>query len=78
MMTDFEKQVLQDLTELKAQMRQLLGNGQPGRLQLLEQRVQQHEEFVHRASGVGAVFGLLLTIANVLINYFHWKPGVAL
>ena len=38
-MTDFEGQVLQQLSVLKMQMEQLLGNGQPGRLRELELRV---------------------------------------
>jgi hypothetical protein len=37
-MTDFECQVLQELSVLKVQMEQLLGNGQPGRLHRLEGR----------------------------------------
>jgi len=31
-MTDFESQVLQELSVLKTQMQQLMGIGQPGRL----------------------------------------------
>ena len=38
-MTDFEKQVLADLAALKTEMHLLLGNGQPGRLREVEQRV---------------------------------------
>jgi hypothetical protein len=71
--SDFEAQVLADLAELKTQMRALLGNGQPGRLRLLEQRVDASERFIQRAGGIGAVLATALTIANVLINYLRWK-----
>ena len=35
-MTDFEAQVLADLSVLKSQMRQVMGIGEPGRLNQLE------------------------------------------
>ena len=40
-MTDveFKQQVLQDLAVLKSDMYKLVGNGQPGRIKLLEDRV---------------------------------------
>ena len=57
-MTEFEGQVLADLSVLKNQMNQLLGIGQPGRLTQLEERVEQHERSVQRIKGlVGAVGG---------------------
>lgn len=69
-MTDFEGQVLQELSVLKAQMQQLLGIGQPGRLQHLEARVDSHERAVQRLRGIGAAFGGLLTIVHFAIAYF--------
>ena len=69
-MTDFEGQVLQELSVLKAQMQQLLGIGQPGRLHQLEARVDSHERAVQRLKGLGAAFGGLLTIAHLAIAYF--------
>lgn len=70
-MTEFEKQVLEDLTELKTEMRLLVGNGQPGRLQRLEQRVERHEKFVQRAGGVGAALAALLTLIHLAIDYLR-------
>jgi hypothetical protein len=67
-MTDFETQVLADLSVLKSQMRSLLGNGQPGRLHELEQRVERHEAVVQRAKGMGAVGGLLLTLMHFAVD----------
>ena len=50
-MTEFEGQVLADLSVLKSQMRQLFGVGQPGRLTQLEERVERHERSVQRMKG---------------------------
>jgi len=65
-MTDFESQVLQELSVLKVQM---LGIGQPGRLRQLEGRVEEHERSVQRLKGAGVVFGGLLTTLHVIIGY---------
>jgi hypothetical protein len=70
-MTDFETQVLADLSVLKSQMRSLLGNGQPGRLHALEARVERHEGVVQRAKGMGAVGGLLLTLVHFGIDFLR-------
>ncbi len=70
-MNDFEKQVLEDLTMLKTEMRLLVGNGHPGRLQQLEERVQRHELFVQRAGGVGVALAALLTLIHLAIDYLR-------
>ena len=69
-MTDFESQVLADLSVLKTQMKEIVGNGQPGRLAQLETRMQAHEGTVQRLKGIAAAFGGLLTFAHVAIDYF--------
>jgi len=69
-MTDFEGQVLADLNVLKSQMRELLGNGQPGRISQLEGRMHEHEKIVQRLKGMAAAFGALLTIAHLAIDLF--------
>jgi hypothetical protein len=69
-MTDFESQVLQELSVLKAQMQHLMGIGQPGRLHQLEARVESHEQAVQRLKGLGAAFGGLLTMLHLAIAYF--------
>ncbi|MGH9578184.1 MAG: hypothetical protein ACRD3R_12170 [Terriglobales bacterium] len=68
-MTDFQRQVLADLATLKAQMRTLLGNGQPGRLREIEARVEKHEALVNRVSGIGALVAALLTLLHLGIEY---------
>lgn len=72
-MNDYERQVLEDLSVLKAQMQQLLGIGQPGRLNLLEERVDRHEKSVQRIKGLAGAFGGLLTLAHVMIAWFGGK-----
>jgi hypothetical protein len=70
-MTEFEAQVLADLSVLKNQMNTLLGIGQPGRLTQLEERVERHERSVQRVKGfVGAMSGVL-TIFHLAIDYFR-------
>jgi hypothetical protein len=68
-MTDFETQVLSELSVLQSQMRELLGIGQPGRLHRLECRVESHERSVQRLKGIGGAFGALLTLMHVAIAW---------
>jgi len=72
-MTDFESQVLQELSVLKSQMRQLMGIGQPGRLNQLEARVDSHEQSVQRLKGLGVAFGGLLTLVHLVLAYLSYK-----
>jgi hypothetical protein len=67
-MTDFEGQVLADLSVLKSQMKQVMGIGQIGRLGQLEDRMQDHEKAVQRMKGVMGAFGGLLTVVHVAID----------
>jgi hypothetical protein len=70
-MTEFEGQVLADLSVLKNQMNQLMGIGQPGRLIQLEERVERHERSVQRIKGLVGAVGGLLTAFHVAIDYFR-------
>ena len=70
-MTEFEGQVLADLSVLKNQMNHLLGIGQPGRLTQLEERVERHEQSVQRIKGLIGALGGLLTAVHVAIDYFR-------
>ena len=72
-MTDFESQVLAQLSVLKMQMEQLLGNGQPGRLHELEHRVELHERSMQRFKGVGAAVGGLLTLVHLALAWLLEK-----
>ena len=70
-MTEFEGQVLADLSVLKNQINQLLGIGQPGRLTQLEERVEQHERSVQRMKGLVGAVGGVLTALHVAIDYLR-------
>jgi hypothetical protein len=69
-MTDFEGQVLADLSVLKSQMKEVVGNGQPGRLSTLEGRLHEHEKTVQRLKGMAGAFGGMLTFAHLAIDLF--------
>ena len=70
-MTEFEGQVLADLSVLKNQVNQLLGIGQPGRIAQIEERVERHERSVQRIKGVFAAFGGLLTMVHLAMAYLR-------
>ncbi len=69
-MTEFEGQVLADLSVLKSQMSQLMGIGQPGRIIQLEKRVELHEKGMQRMKGMAGAAGGALTIVHLAIDYF--------
>lgn len=70
-MTEFEGQVLSELSVLKSQMQQLIGIGQPGRLVQLEERVERHERSMQRMKGLVSAAGGVLTIFHVALDYFR-------
>jgi hypothetical protein len=69
MMTDFERRVLADLATLKSEMKALIGNGQPGRLRHMEDRVERHEAMVQRSIGIAGLLGVVLTLVHLGIDY---------
>lgn len=72
-MTDFEAQVLADLSVLKNQMTALVGDGNSGRVGSLEQRVTQHEERFQSARGFAMAIGGLLTLVQFLVDFLRRK-----
>ena len=70
-MTEFEAQVLSDLSVLKSQMSHLMGIGQPGRIVQLEKRVEVHERRMQRMKGLAGATGGALTIVHLAIDYFR-------
>ncbi len=68
-MTDFEAQVLADLNVLKSQMQQVMGIGQPGRLNQLEGRVSLTEESIQKIKGVVAAVAMGLTLIQIAISF---------
>jgi hypothetical protein len=68
-MTDFEAQVLADLSVLRSQMKELMGIGQPGRIAQLEGRMHEQEKSVQRMKGLAGAFGGMLTVAHFAIDF---------
>jgi hypothetical protein len=52
-------------------MASLLGDGQPGRLSLLEERVERHELSVQRVKGFAGAFGLLFTLLQLAVEWLR-------
>ena len=70
-MDDFERAVLSDLAALKSQMGSLIGLGQPGRLALLEERIERHEVYLQRTKGLMGALIVLMTVAHILVDYLR-------
>lgn len=70
-MDEFEMTVLSDLAALKSQMASLIGLGQPGRLALMEQRMERHEIYLQRMKGLGGAFIVLMTAAQIVADYLR-------
>jgi hypothetical protein len=67
-MTNFEERVLRDLGELKTHMRWIVGNGNEGKIQELETRIQRHEVALQRTAGLGVAAGVLVTIMHLALE----------
>ncbi len=72
-LTEFEQKVLNDLGELKADMRWLIGNGNQGKMQELEERVDRHEAYLQRFTGVATAVASVLTLFHLAIDVLRWK-----
>ncbi|MBV8674742.1 MAG: hypothetical protein JOZ33_15030 [Acidobacteriaceae bacterium] len=72
-MTDFEAQVLADLSVLKNQMGTLLGDGTSGRVAAIEQRVGLHEQSLQRAKGFALASGALFTVVQFTFELLRRK-----
>jgi hypothetical protein len=72
-MTEFEAQVLADLSVLKNQMAVLLGDGNSGRIAAIEGRVGQHEQSLQRAKGFALAGGALFTLVQFFLELWRRK-----
>ena len=54
--------------ELKTHMRWIVGNGNEGKIQELEARIQKHEGALQRTAGLGLAAGVLLTIVHIALD----------
>ncbi|HLY41122.1 MAG TPA: hypothetical protein VKR52_07895 [Terracidiphilus sp.] len=69
--SEFEAQVLSDLSVLKQQMNELMGDGNGGRIADLEHRMERHEQNWQRAKGFLAAFSVLFAMIEVAIEAWH-------
>jgi hypothetical protein len=65
MMNEFEAQVLSDLSVLKTQITNLMGDGTGGRIADLERRLELHEQNWQRAKGFLAAVSVLFAVIEV-------------
>jgi hypothetical protein len=72
-MTEFEAQVLADLSVLKNQMATILGDGNSGRIASIEGRVGQHEQSLQRAKGFALAGGALFTLVQFFLELWRRK-----
>ena len=72
-MSEFEQKVLSDLAELKAHMRWIVGNGNEGKIQEIEERVQRHEAYLQRFTGIATAVVSLLTLFHIAIDYLRLR-----
>ena len=54
--------------ELKTHMRWIVGNGNEGKIQELETRIQKHEAALQRTAGLGLAAGILLTVVHLALD----------
>jgi len=71
--TEFEQQVLSDLASLKTDMKWLVGNGHQGRFQELEHRVDAHEAYLQRFTGIATAVVSLLTLFHLAIDFLRFR-----
>ena len=74
-MTEFQAQVLADLSVLKNQMKDLVGNGQPGRVADIEARILDHDRAMQRLKGMAAAFAAVLTVAHAGVDLCLGRHG---
>jgi hypothetical protein len=68
MMNEFEAQVLSDLSVLKTQMANLVGDGNGGRICELERRMELHEQHLQRTKGFLAAVSVIFAVIEVAVE----------
>jgi hypothetical protein len=61
------------LDEVKAHMRWLVGNGNEGKIQELEEKVTRHEAFLQRFTGIATAVACLLTVVHFAIDLLKYR-----
>jgi hypothetical protein len=68
MINEFEAQVLSDLSVLKTQITNLMGDGNGGRIAELERRMDRHEQNWQRAKGFLAAVSVVFAVIEVAVQ----------
>ena len=68
MINEFEAQVLSDLSVLKTQITNLMGDGSGGRIADLERRIEPHHLIWQRAKGFLAAVSVVFAVLEVAIE----------
>jgi len=70
---DFQREVLEKLGRLEAKMDMLVGNGQPGRMKLAEDRILSLERNDVRRTVIERLVNAMIAVAiSVAIAHGHW------
>jgi hypothetical protein len=54
-------------------MRWVIGNGNQGKIQEIEERVERHEAYLQRFTGVATAVASILTFFHLAIDYMLYK-----
>lgn len=73
---DFQKEVLEKLGRLEAKMEMLVGSGQPGRMQIAENRIRALEHSEARRSVYDRLVNAAISMAVSLVIAFHERWGI--
>ena len=57
--------------ELKAHMRWVVGSGNQGKIQEMEERLNRHETHLQRLVGVGSALAAAITVMNLIANFLR-------
>lgn len=69
--SDIQNTIASAIEQLKAHMRWIVGNGNEGKLQEIETRLQKHEAALQRMAGVGAAIGAAVTAVHFVFDYLR-------
>lgn len=72
-LTEFEEKVLSDLAELKVNMKWIVGNGNQGKIQEIEERVDKHEAYLQRFTGIATAVAGLITFFHLAIDLLRLR-----